>query len=967
MARKTLSLNGPWEVLFDPTESLGADCFASGHAGETVNVPGVWEEARPFYDGVGFYRRMFAVPAAWRGKTLHLKFWAVNYYAEVFVNGTRVGDHEGGYTPFELDVTDAVRDGENELVVRVIDPPRTRRIQGFRSGAPLSQSDIPTWKAGWYFNFGGIWQPVELIATESVWIDDVFVQPQSNLKSVEVEVSMVNRGEPRDITVEVTLSPRNGDEEKGMRELKRVSMPHGVGRAMLKGKVSDPHLWSVDDPFLYVAKVTIKEDKEDVDTVETICGLRLFTIEDGVFTLNGEPIAMRGFLQQGVYPRHIVFPESIEEARRELELLKSNGMNFIRAHLKPSPIHMDLCDEMGILVLAEPPIGWIENTSETLGRCKSEIDELVRRDRNRPSVIMWGLLNEATHYRTFTPEQLATFKDELSEHCRKLDPTRIVIDNSGGDLGGHSGESTVSAHMPFSKDTKPLMDLHAYCGLPLSVSALEAYRNHGGGGKVKPDGVRFTKVGEDSKSRRSAGKNEPPVFISEFGAFENPPDFEAVLSRYSAADKARGLEDCVQHQRYYDSLKEQFETAKLGEIFGDLATYIRSSQDLHKENIRAIISAMRANPRNSGWVFTQLADASGEIFGATDIWRQPRSWFQDMVDVCQTPLVVPHISARVVEPGDKFRVNLRMINELKTGEDYVWRVRIQNGTRTLWKLEGQVKALGWVREIFDESVEAPKKPGRYTVEAELRSGRNLVSSNSIRFTVIEPADVPCDHVAMFDIDDEILKALKGLGISQVDKGGNNYRNKNVPCIYAPRPQNHLGLVSEYNQQLRRIVELGGVAVVLEPQSPMLFDELTPTLIRMASPMRNLLYMRPGTVWDGLPDSGGFMDYEFADVLSGRAAARNNLADVQAAGGTSIAGGLCAHMWTGPEVYNAGSLLDVIPVGRGHLILCQFSLVQQAKNPVARRMLSNIIKYAASLIKPGGDEKLLSRCIDPVRA
>lgn len=969
MTRTSLSLNGPWQVLFDPNETLGPDCFADGRAGETVNVPGVWEEARPFYDGVGYYRRMFALPAAFQGKILRIKFWAVNYFAEVFVNGTKVGEHEGGYTPFEVDATDAVRDGENELVVRVIDPPRKRRIQGFRSGAPLSQSNIPTWKAGWYFNFGGIWQPVELIATNAVNIQDVFVQPQADLKTVVVDVTLENRGNPLDITLDVSLTPRDSaDEQTGMAELKRLRLEKGTTTVSLKGKVDSPHLWSPDDPFLYNAQVKVMargDQQEAVDSVTTICGLRHFTIEDGIFKLNGQPIAMRGFLQQGVYARHLAFPESIEEARRELSLMKDNGMNFVRAHLKPTPIHLDLCDEMGILVLAEPPIGWIENTPETLDRCTREVRELVLRDRNRPAVIMWGLLNEATHYRTFTAEQLHVFKDALSVTCRSLDPTRIVIDNSGGDIGGkHDG--TVNAHMPFGKKTQPLRDLHAYCALPLSVKSLEMYRAHGGGDSMKPDGVRFTKVGADSKGvLRSRSKNEPPVFVSEFGAFENPPDFEAVLGRYSPEDKSRGLEDYIQHKNYYDSLKEQFDKARLADIFGDVKAYIRASQNLQRENIRAVISAMRANPRNSGWVFTQLADASGEIFGATDIWRQPRPWFKDMADVSATPLIVPHVSARVLEPGDAFRLNLRMVNENKTGEDYVWRVRILSGTRTVIKFEGQVKALGWVREIMDEAVEAPKKPGRYVVEAELRDGRRLVSSNYIRFTVIEPADAPCERVAMFDIDNEIRDTLLGLGITHVDKGSNNYRNKDVPCIYAPRPHQHLGLLSEYNRQLRRIIELGGAAIVLEPISPMLFDELTPSLLRLAVPMRNLLFMRPGMIWDGLPDSDGFMDYEFADVLSGRAVARNNMDDLTAMGGTSLAGGFCANMWTGPEVYEAGSVLDVTPVGKGHLIICHFSLQKALTNPVAKRLLSNIIRYAASLIKPGGGERLLSRCIDPV--
>jgi len=109
-----------------------------------------------------------------------------------------------------------------------------------------------------------------------------------------------------------------------------------------------------------------------------------------------------------------------------------------------------------------------------------------------------------------------------------------------------------------------------------------------------------------------------------------------------------------------------------------------------------------------------------------------------------------------------------------------------------------------------------------------------------------------------------------------------------------------------------------------------------------------------------------MDYEFADVLAGRANARHNAEDVAALGGTSIAGGLCAHMWTTPDIYQWGSLIDVVPIGRGHLVLCQLQLVQQARtNPVAARLLGNLLKYVESLVKPGGEERLLSRCIDPV--
>lgn len=967
--RKTVSLDGTWDVVFDDNETLGPDCFKrKGIKKHKVRVPGVWEEARPFYDGQGFYRRTFDLPKGLVGgdKLLSLKFGAVNYYAEVILNGVKVGEHEGGYTPFELDITRVAKVKGNELIVRVIDPPRTRKIQGFRSGAPLSQSDIPTWKAGWYFNFGGIWQSVTVTAKPRTFVDDVFVQPQADLKTVAFDVTIVNRGKAGVYDVRVAMGPRTGDEATGVSLTQTVKLRKGTSTVRFSAKVKGPHLWSPDDPFLYTTTATVALAGKTIDQLSVKCGIRTFTASDGVFKLNGKRIALRGFLQQGVYPRHIVLPESKAAARKELMLLKKNGMNFIRMHLKPPPVDLDLADELGIMLLEEPPIGWIENTEHTIPRCRKDTEELVRRDRNRPSVVMWGLLNEATHYRTFTPKQLEKFQEAVSRVCRETDPTRLVIDNSGGSLGGHGAESTVSAHLPYTREAVRVSDLHAYCGIPLSVEALESYRGHAGGDKVRPDGKNFV-TPYKKRGKRDLGRGKPPLFISEYGALENPPDFEKVLSRYTPAERRRGLEDYVQHKRYYDSLKEQFRKARLGEVFGSVAAYIRASQDMNKENIRAIISAMRANPRNSGWVFTQLADASGEIFGATDIWRQPRRWFKDMAAACVTPLVVPHVTRRVVSPGETLGLNLRIVNEDRTGDTLRWKVAVtSSGGKTMMTRSDTVRARGWVQEVLDCGLDAPTAPGRYTVEAEVRKGSTVLSQNAIRFTVIAPAETPVDRISMFDNDDEILPTLRSLGIARVDKGGNNYRHKDVPVVMVMRPHHHVGLMVEYKSQLRRIVELGGAGLVLEAQTPMLYDELLPGLVRSTTPMRNLLYMRPSPIWDGLPGSGGFMDYEFADVLAGRANARNNPDDVLAIGGKSIAGGLCAHMWTGPEVYQWGSLIDEIPIGRGKIILCQMQLVNEARgNPVAARLLANLIRYTAAQVKPGGDERLLSRCIDPV--
>ena len=214
MTTESISLNGTWEVVFDPTDSgKTKKYFKSLPAGKPIQVPGVWEQVKPGYDGAGWYRRTVAVRPEWKGKVLRLRFNAVNYFAEVWLNGIYVGSHEGGYTPFVLDISTAARVGDNDLVVRVVDPPRDREVQGFRSSAPLLRSSLATWKSGWYYTFGGIWQGVELLVTEKIFVNDIFVIGSALQKKVTATVSLTNRGKPvQAVVIAKVCAAKNPDE-----------------------------------------------------------------------------------------------------------------------------------------------------------------------------------------------------------------------------------------------------------------------------------------------------------------------------------------------------------------------------------------------------------------------------------------------------------------------------------------------------------------------------------------------------------------------------------------------------------------------------------------------------------------------------------------------------------------------------------------------------------------------------------
>jgi len=933
MQRKVVSLNGTWVVAFDESNvGKRRKFFQKFPRGRPIAVPSVWEQVRPDYDGVGWYRRTFTAEARWRRQCVRLRFGAVNYFCEVYLNGKSVGRHEGGYTPFEFDVTSKLAAGENVLVVRVINPPRRKVIEGFRSGGPLNASEIPAWKAGWYWNFGGIWQSVELIITPRAFIEDVFVEPLPDARTAKVHVTLAAKA-PATGRLAVDVGPWKGTADTGGDAAKRVALKRGSRVITLPLKLRNMRWWDTEDPFLYVARVNLTTDA-GADETTVRFGMRTFTVKNGHFALNGRRIALKGVLHQGAYPRTIAFPHAPAILRRELELVKKGGMNFVRLHIKPDPFTPLLADELGLLLVAEPPCGWIKNSPQITRRCLHEVAGLVKRDRNHPSIIMWCMLNEIYHYWTFTPCELDRLRYKMSCLARGLDPTRIIGDNSGG---AHEYEQCAGAFMPYKKTYAPLQDLHHYCRLPLTPETLqERYRQW---------------------HRRG------PFYISEFGAWECPPDYVRTLARYSAADKRIGLEDYVQYRSFWDSFREKFAQAGLKDVFGDPRRMIRQNDAKCAEEVRAVVSAMRANPDLDAYAICQLADASGEIFGLTDIWRQPKLHFKDFAAAAQTPWIVPHLPRRVIEPGARLPLVLDGVNENVVGRKYRAEVTIrpQQGGAALARAAATFTARGWAQKVLETSLPGPKRGGRYLVEAVLKEQGRLLCRNTLRFTVVEPRALDGQIVSVVG-GSELAEAVKLLG-AKPRPASNSAAQKTFPFLVLAKGLQDGGPSFETVQQISRQVRLGGAAILLEPATPLYYDSLLPRVIRQMSPMRSIGYARPHPIFEGLPT--GIVEYDYSRLLP---AVHHSAEDVKKAGGRTIMGSLWAHMWTRPDVYVWTSIVDEVPLGRGKVILVRLRLLEHLKSdPVARRLLANVIRYAAASIRPGLEERCVGRCFDPITA
>ena len=270
-------------------------------------------------------------------------------------------------------------------------------------------------------------------------------------------------------------------------------------------------------------------------------------------------------------------------------MLFRSGYNYIRAHLKPSPPEiLDLADEMGVLISAEPPMGWILPTPAAAERAEREVREFVLRDRNRPSVIFWCLFNELTDEAT-----IGLRRYELMKLTHRLDPSRLVVGISGC-WDSKNGET--DCYRPYENKLSKFTAAGAYYGA--------------------------TQTG--LTNFRTAGQKGVPALISEFGAMEAPMQYKDVLANYSADQQKIGLEDYAQYKSYYDSLCGIFEKGRLERIWKSPEHLITEIDKMRGDEARLEVSNIRVNPNWQGYAFCQLADASGEIFGATDLWRNPK-------------------------------------------------------------------------------------------------------------------------------------------------------------------------------------------------------------------------------------------------------------------------------------------------------------------------------------------------------
>jgi hypothetical protein len=446
-----MNLNGNWAFRFDAGNAGERErWFETAPAGFplTIRVPYPWGSK---LSGVGdeaeiaWYARTVRVPEAWRGQRVFLVVGASDWKTEGWLDGVPLGSHQGGYTPFELELTKALRPGTDQrLVLRVDDAARAFKLEG---------------KQG-YGNARGLWQTVYLEARPAVHVDSVEIHPNLGLKRVDVRVRL---SDPAPAGAELSLRVPTGRPPVPSFAEGRVRLSPGSREA--RGTLplgADVRPWSLEDPHLYDMELAL-EAGGAVDRVRTYFGLReigtapLPGLGHPYVTLNGKPIYLQMTLDQSWNPEGFWNWPTDEAVREEILIARRLGLNAIRTHVKVEvPRKLYWADRLGVLVMADVPNSWGEPGAAMREDWETALRGMVRRDFNHPSVFSWVLFNEqwgllskdpaAPDRRTVLPETLDWVESRYAL-AKQLDPTRLVEDNSPCCGGGHVKTDLDSWHM----------------------------------------------------------------------------------------------------------------------------------------------------------------------------------------------------------------------------------------------------------------------------------------------------------------------------------------------------------------------------------------------------------------------------------------------------------------------------------------------------------------------------------------
>ena len=959
----TQTLTGAWQLAVDPENRGRADHWFDEPRPEArpAPVPGIVQQLFPTHQGVAWYWHAFAPLALPSGsERARLRFGAVEYLAEVWLNGIAVGGHEGAETPFELDVTGVLRPGENLLAVRVLKP-------GDAAVDGLTLADIPhrnqfdhaRFQPGMSFNLAGIIGRVELLVVPAVRIADIFARPDPETGRMAVTVTVQNdTGDAVAGNLALAVGPA-GPAAGGhvlQAAVLAAALPAGCSTHELSVTITQPRRWELDDPYLYRVSVWLGAQELTIR-----CGFRDFRIKDGFFHLNGRRIFLRSSHTGNHFPVGQIIPVDPDHLRRDLLMAKTAGFNCIRWISGVAlPEQLDFCDEIGLMVYEETYAGWLfDKTPKLVERYERSYGEMILRDRNHPSLTIWGLMNEMPDGPAF--RCAVAFLPKL----RELDPTRLVLLHSGrwdGDptVGSVSNPgSGVWEHVwGVEGPDAPAVDKHL-------VGGPGGYTDRAGDAHFYP---QYPLPERFERQLRTLGGDSKPIFLSESG----------IGSQHNAIEELRGFDRLdvpadLPDRAYIRQMAERF-TADW-ERFGMQAVYpfsvdfFRDSYSRHSLQRRLLFDQIRSNPRLCGYNLTGLLDHALTGEGLWSFWRRWKPGIAEVLEDGWSPLrwclfVTPaHGYA-----GQPLEVEAVLANEsvLRPGE-YPVSFRIWSAaTGTVWQRQTTVTVTAdgaLAIPVLKEQVTLALPAGEYTFAADLQRG-GAPTGDRLSFQIAAMSALPRGkgRLRTWGLSAGVCTFLVAQGYTCEPYVPQQRRTRKPGIVLvgdAPADPSCTAVWAA----LRHEVEAGGCAVILSATPFRTDNKPKPGDATNAgqpapaeAPWSDLLKARHFGDWlyhrecvgkrdpvfAGL-QSGGILDWHYWGEVVGHAwfALPSPACEVVAAG--------FAVGYSCPGGYDSGILIGRQPCGKGTILFNSLPVLEHlGRHPAADRLLLNLTGLAAKV-------------------
>jgi hypothetical protein len=698
-------LDGTWE--FWPSEEMEGDPTS-------IRVPGLWEaQGWLELDGVAWYRRRFTLASVEQFWTL--RFNAVMDVSEVWLNGVALGGHDNPFTPFEFDVTAALRAGENELVVRVFDPkvddPEHIRLAHGKQG--WANHVFPS-RPSLYMTYGGIWQSVVLRRHGPVVVDDVFVN-----------------GDPEDLRVAVTVANRSDGSVQcrlGVRAVAQVCeepVELGPGQSAVHEVEIGPSQaawWSPSSPVLHDALVDVVADGEVSDSAAVRFGLRTVRVEGNRLLVNGEPYRMKSALVQGFRADTLYAEGSRESIEDEVRAAAAMGFNTLRLHIKAfDPVYLDVCDELGMLVHCDIPVAepidheslGSDGESSIATRSCAAVRQQIRRDRNHPSVILWSVMNELGLDRDGVRgwDNYERFARALVAAAREVDPTRPVIENDWVEP---------DPDRVFAGD---VLTAHWY-------------------GRLHAD--YLDKI--EQACQMWAGLDRP-LYVSEFGDWGLPQMPH------------------LPEPPFWDT-RAVYATGLAGTLWpAGIARFVTETQRYQGLSDRLQAEVFRRHDHIGGYCVTELTDVPHELNGLLDLHRAPKPIaVAEIVRANQTVLPMLKLDSLVVVAGEFVTAPLFVANDGPVLADVEIEVRfgdtrsplsmdrlleldtsdmgrdavLSRFSESVWATRVEKVPAYRARKLGTVSVQAPRVPGSHDLVLRLKTDDGLCVENRYTVHVVAP-------------------------------------------------------------------------------------------------------------------------------------------------------------------------------------------------------------------------------------